>query len=191
MDQNKTQPITHPTTAGRFHQFSQTGGTTMNTINKKLHILISLLIFIGCAQINQGESEGQKINDLADRYYQTYFTFYPENGTILGIEEADHSGLSDNSIEGILSYQAAEDSIYDLVTTINPDILTTDDLVTFVVLKEALEASVDTRVCNKYLWTIDQMQPFFIRPFGEIAGAQPVGSAEARAGGPCGGQPRT
>ena len=153
----------------------------MNTINKKLHILISLLIIMGCTQYHQGESEGHKVNDLADLYYQANFAFYPENGTILGIEEADYSGLSNNSIEGIVSYRAAEDSIYALVTTINPDNLTTEDLVTFVVQKEALEASVDTRVCNKYLWTIDHMQPFFIHPFGEIAGAQPVGSAEARA----------
>jgi len=152
----------------------------MNAIKKKHHILISLLIFMSCAQVNQGESEGQKVNDLADRYHQTYFAFYPERGTILGIEEADHSGLSDNSMEGILSYQAAEDSIYAQVKTINPDNLTTDDLITYVQLKEALEASIGKRVCNNHLWTINHVQPFYSYPFNEVFGSQPTGDAVAR-----------
>jgi len=146
---------------------------------KKIIVLFAVMIF-GCSPTEKEEATTPNVNQLADIYITNLFKFYPEWGTFYGIEDADHSGLSNNSPSGLKAEQAAEDSLFTAVNSIEVELLSKDDLITYSLLEEALESSINNRVCKKHLWTINQMDGFHTW-YQYIGNTQPIGNEENRA----------
>ncbi|WP_187696273.1 DUF885 domain-containing protein [Xanthovirga aplysinae] len=142
-------------------------------------LLIICTLAISCSETKKVDSPSPDINQLADIYVSNSFKFYPELGTFYGIDNPDHAGLSDNSLSGLEARQAAEDSLIVAVRTINPDELSKSDLITYNILKNALESSINNRICKKHLWTINQMDAFYTW-FRYIGNTQPVGDTKSR-----------
>ncbi|MBN2772803.1 MAG: DUF885 domain-containing protein, partial [Prolixibacteraceae bacterium] len=115
----------------------------------------------------------------ADSYVSNMFKFHPEWGTYEGIENADHSGLTDNSVPGLRAEQCAEDLLFSLVKSVKVGELSKNDLVTYNILLEALESSINMRICNKHMWTINPMDAFYIY-FMYIGNSQPVNDSLSR-----------
>ena len=147
---------------------------------KRLFIFFIICQFLlSCTKDKVGESNSLDVNILADIYVKNIFRFYPEWGTFYSIENADHSSLSDNSINGLEVEKAAEDSLYALVQAVEQEKLSRKDLITYSILKESLESSIDTRVCKGHLWSINQMDAFYLW-FRYIGNTQPVGDSISR-----------
>ncbi len=136
------------------------------------------LIAIFCCETRK-EEKSSDINKLADEYVDLLFKFDPQWGTFYGIDNADNVSLSDISIEGLKKRHEAEDLLLQKVLTVVPSSLSSDNRSTYEILKEVLESSKATRVCQSHLWTIHQMDAFYIW-FKYIAETQPIGDSISR-----------
>ncbi|MCC5928980.1 MAG: DUF885 domain-containing protein [Cyclobacteriaceae bacterium] len=125
------------------------------------------------------DSSHPKITDLADGYIESYFKYHPEWGTFFGYEHTDHGNLFDNSETGIKNYEMVEDSIYHLLQDIEIEKLSIAEETTYAILKEKLESSINSRACQKHLWSINQMNGFQVE-LNYFANAQPVGDSAKR-----------
>ncbi|MFK5949947.1 MAG: DUF885 domain-containing protein [Methylococcales bacterium] len=144
-------------------------------MKRVLVTLLSVLIFSSCSMSSKTKSDSTDINTLADQYISNMFYFSPELSTYYGIEYANHRELSDISPNGVLKTQLAEDNLYRLLSNLNVEALSSDDLITYSLLKEALKSSINARVCKRHLWTINQMDSIFVW-FRYIADTQPIDS---------------
>ncbi len=142
--------------------------------------LFVLPLLLSCSTSEQPKGTPPDVNDLADRYVSNYFHFHPEWGTFYGIENANDSGLSNITPEGLASERSAEDSLMAELEKVDVNNLDQRDLATYSVLKTTLESNINVRVCNKHLWNMDQMGGFHIW-FNYIANTQPVGDSVSRA----------
>ena len=121
---------------------------TNHLMNMKMLFIFFIIcqFLLSCTKDKVGESNSLDVNILADVYVKNIFRFYPELGTFYSIENADNSSLSDNSINGLEVEKASEDSLYALVQAVDQEKLSRKDLITYSILKESLESSIDTRV---------------------------------------------
>lgn len=143
----------------------------------KRFIFLVLGITFSCEPKNNEKLSD--INILADEYVDLLFKFDPQWGTFYGIDSADNVNLTDISINGLTKRQEAEDLLLQKTLAIVPDNLSPDDRITYEILKEVLESSRATRVCQSHLWTIHQMDAFYLW-FQYIAETQPVGDSISR-----------
>ncbi len=117
----------------------------------------------------------------ADAYIDAWFQHFPEMATFYRIEGKSHDRLTDNTPEGRASWQAVEDQLLADLASVDAERLEgTDAWLPYGVLRESLEASRDSRVCQNHGWNIDQVWGWQISS-GELATAQPVSTAEERA----------
>ena len=87
----------------------------------------------------------------------------PELGTILGLPDAQHALVQDNSIEGGPA-EGEEDAWHKRLMKIDATALEgTDAGVIHGFLKELLESSIGSRVCKAELWSVDQIGGWQVR----------------------------
>lgn len=142
-------------------------------------VIITTLFAITIACKNQKDASHSKITEIADAYVEKYFEYHPEWGTFNGYERTDHGSLFDNSERGIHNYEVVEDSIYRLLQNIEIEKLSIPEKATFSILKEKLESSINSRVCKKHFWSINQMNGLQVE-FRNLANTQPVGDSIKR-----------
>lgn len=104
----------------------------------------------------------------------------PELGTILGLPDAQHALVQDNSIEGRARREGHEDAWHKRLTTIDATALEgTEAGVIHGFLKELLESSIGSRVCKTELWSVDQIGGWQVR-YGQLAQMQPIDTEKLR-----------
>jgi uncharacterized protein (DUF885 family) len=100
---------------------------------------------------NRAASE---INALADEYISTVLATRPELGTQYGIKGAHHSGITDNSLEGVRRRQKQLDSLYQRLLAVDSGAVRgRAESITYGVLRESLEEERQKRVCHFELWS--------------------------------------
>jgi len=132
---------------------------------------------------NEGGSRAEtaaRVNAAADAYLAAYFQHFPEWATFYRIEGATHDRLRDNTAAGRAAWQAVEDDLIAKLASVRVADLEGSAAVTYEVLREQLESSRQARVCRSENWAVDQVWGWQIA-LGELADAQPVGTAEERA----------
>lgn len=127
--------------------------------------------------INQARRD---VNLIADEYLESYFQQYPEQGTFLGIPGTPHDKLGDISVAAIDEWHKKEDRFLMRLELIEPELLeNTPEYVTYLHLREQLEANVGERVCRSELWEIGPLHSWPAM-FSLMAEKQPVGDNRAR-----------
>ncbi|MDC6350457.1 DUF885 domain-containing protein [Zeaxanthinibacter sp. PT1] len=152
----------------------------LNPLCRASICLFSILILSLTACKDNKENPGDQsfnIDKLANDYLQAYFDHYPEWATIDGQPGANHSRLSDNSMQGIARFQRVEDSIWELLHQLDT---TGSDYPVYIKLKDELEASRVKRVCKQETWNINAQEAFFHSPFLKLGQRQPVGDEASR-----------
>ncbi len=149
-----------------------------------LALLIALVA--GCAQVSEPSydlsqhARAAEINALADQYVDDYLKVHPGEATLRGYKSADHSTLANNSLEAIAEIRLKEDKLLEKVASITvADLFDQEEWITHGVLKEALEASRDLRVCRSELWNVNHLTGWQVH-FSRLVGAQPVESDKNR-----------
>ena len=105
----------------------------------------------------------------------------PELGTILGLPDAKHGLVQDNSLEARARRQAEEDAWQARLAKIDAKALEgTDAWVLHGFIDELLQTSIGSRVCEAELWNVDQMGGWQVR-YGQLAQMQPIDSEPLRA----------
>jgi uncharacterized protein (DUF885 family) len=132
--------------------------------------------------VNEGGSRAEtaaRVNAAADAYLAAYFQHFPEWATFYRIEGATHDRFRDNTAAGRAAWQAVEDDLIAKLASVRVAELDGSAAVTYEVLREQLESSRQARVCRSESWAVDQVWGWQIA-LGELADAQPVGTAEER-----------
>jgi uncharacterized protein (DUF885 family) len=117
---------------------------------------------------------------LADEMVAALKRRSPEIGTFLGLPDADHAGITDNSLEARARLRDEEDRWMARLAAIDARVLAgRPEWTIHGFLREALESAVATRVCEEELWSVDQMGGWQTR-YSRLAAIQPIETAVQR-----------
>jgi uncharacterized protein (DUF885 family) len=126
------------------------------------------------------EPADTRVRTLADAYVSGFFDQFPEQATVYGLKDRRHDRLSDISPASRQKWEAQEDRWLADVRAIDPAGIDSRSLrATYEILREALEASVASRVCRSELWNVSQMTGWQVG-LGYVVTIQPTGSDQAR-----------
>ena len=154
-------------------------------------LFTSILILAACSSPNRdqetktpapsADSLSARVTSLADEYVQAYIASYPEQVAALGLPNAANDRLSDNSLDGLRSWQAKEDDWAAEMAKIDGNLLWgRPEWLTYGFLREALEGSRGLRIARAELWPVNQMSGWQAG-FSQLAAIQPVGTPDFRA----------
>jgi uncharacterized protein (DUF885 family) len=127
-------------------------------------------------------SAHDELQRLGDEYIDAVAALDPI-AIVSGLSDVrtpDYSALTDNTPDGLASFQRKEDSILERLRKIDPAPLARADWVTWQSLKETLEASVGQRVCRSELWDLNHLASWHTS-LATQAREQPVGTDAERA----------
>jgi uncharacterized protein (DUF885 family) len=157
----------------------------MNATKRRLYagtLALAAFAVPAHAQDTRADSLARQVTSLADEVMQTALTRSPELATFLGLPGMRHEGLSDNSLQAMVRYQAADDDFARRVLAIDPEPLVgREEYVTLGFLREAAQSGAQGRVCRNELWAgVNQMFGWQVS-LPRLAQVQPVGTDELRA----------
>jgi uncharacterized protein (DUF885 family) len=113
---------------------------------------------------------------LADDVVAAIKRDQPEIGTYLGLPDARHGAIQDNSLEAVARRRGEEDGWRQRLAAIDAKALTgSPEWVIHGALNELLQTSFETRVCEAELWGVDQIGGWQVR-YGQLAQMQPIDS---------------
>jgi uncharacterized protein (DUF885 family) len=111
---------------------------------------------------------------LADEMVAAFKRHVPELGTYLGLPDADHGRIVDNSLDARAKRRVEEDQFLKKLKTIDEQALAgRPEWVIHGFIREALETSIGNRVCEAELWSVDQMGGWQAQ-YGQLAQIQPI-----------------
>ena len=141
---------------------------------------IVLLLLTGCSDNSNNKTSVPSIVELADSYYERILETFPESAYYADIELENHTGIHSNELSEIAQWENYEDSLYAELSKLEvTQILEKKDKITYWLLKEELESSIDLRICKRNLWDVEHMSGWQ-SGWISIAEFQPVGSKELR-----------
>ena len=122
-----------------------------------------------------------RLRSRHDAYLEAYFQRNPDQVTLYGVPGRRHDALPDNSLDALRAWQAREDAFLAQAKQIDPAAIEAPRLRgTYAIVREALEASIEARVCRAELWTVSQFVNGWQVQDGYTVTIQPVGTDEAR-----------
>jgi uncharacterized protein (DUF885 family) len=120
------------------------------------------------------------VQALADSYLNAWFDRNPEQATIYGVPGRRHDRLNDNSLPALAQWQQREDEFLRQAKTIDPTAIENPRLrATYAIVREALDASIGSRICRSELWNVSEMTGWHTA-LGYVVTIQPVGTDQAR-----------
>lgn len=149
--------------------------------------LIFILALIACAPLwaqqaeeKSPEREASRVTSLARLYYNNRLSYEPEQAYFSGIELDRHDGLHDNSPRAWTGFQAFEGTVLPKLQGMDPELLLGRvEWITYAYMLEDVVARSRLRVCQDYLWNVNQMGGWHTR-YPRIAEMQPVGTRALR-----------
>ena len=148
----------------------------------KLALLCSAILFIAACspEASDPEPEHRGIEEIADEFLAATLERNPNMGTYYAIEGARHDRLYDNSLDALAEWQAREDAWLTELNTIGaPTEVGSRDWVTYGIMHESLEGSVETRVCRSELWQASTTTAWY-RGLPFVFEVQPVDTEDER-----------
>jgi len=123
-----------------------------------------------------------RVDSLANAYWATYLDLNPEEGTALGLPNADHARIFDNRLAAIERGHARFDALRTATLAIDTAAVAgTPQEVTYAILREALESEAARRTCRTELWGVASYVNGWQAVYTDVALLQPVGSDSLRA----------
>jgi uncharacterized protein (DUF885 family) len=143
---------------------------------KHLGLLLALGITITASQPSSKPIDAAATVALADEVVAAVKRYLPELGTYLGLPDAEHGRITDNSLDARAARQADEDKWWARLTAIDERALVgRPEWIIYGALREALQTSMGNRVCETELWSVDQMGGWQTQ-YGRLAQMQPIES---------------
>src|SRR5262245_61180884 len=104
------------------------------------------------------ESADVRVRKLADQYLEGFFDRNPDQVTFYGVPGRHHDRLPDNSLAAQKAWEAKEDAWLVEARAITAASIESPSLkATHAIIREALESSINGRVCRSELWNVSQM----------------------------------
>jgi uncharacterized protein (DUF885 family) len=151
-------------------------------------IVISLVVLLSAcrkkeapAEQTSAEDTAARVTALADEYIKEALSRYPEQAEFLGLPEAAHDRLTDNSLEALRSWREKEDRWSSELSRMGAASLWgRSEWLTYGFLREMVESSRAARIVRSELWPVNHMSGWQ-SGFAQLALIQPVGTPEKRA----------
>jgi uncharacterized protein (DUF885 family) len=122
----------------------------------------------------------EEMRALADDLVASIKRHNPEIGTVLGLPDAEHGRVTDNSLDGRAQRRSEEDVFRARLSAIDQTALEgRPEWLIYGFVKEALESSFASRVCETELWSVDQMGGWQVN-YGQLAQMQPIDTDSLR-----------
>ncbi len=126
------------------------------------------------------EPAHRSIEEVADEFLAATLERTPTMGTYYAIEGARHDRLYDNSLDALAEWESRQDAWLKELNTIGaPTEVGSRDWVTYGIMHEKLESSVETRVCRSELWPASTATAWY-RGLPFVFEVQPVDTADER-----------
>lgn len=143
---------------------------------KSLGIFLAIGITVTAYQAPSTPPAAAATVALADEMVAAFKRHFPELGTYLGLPDAEHGRISDNSLEARARRRAEEDEWLKKLNAIDDKALAgRPEWVIHGFLREALQTSIGNRICETELWSVDQMGGWQAQ-YGQLAQMQPIDS---------------
>ena len=127
------------------------------------------------------DSLALRVRQLADTYLTAYFEQHPDEATLDGVANTRHDRLPDNAPATLAQWQKREDAWLATLKRINPSRLAgRSEWVAYGIMRDAIEASVATRVCRFELWSVAHTGGGWLGTITSLAALQGVGTEDAR-----------
>ena len=140
----------------------------------------ALLLTAGCQPAAPQQSAAERVNELADRYYDWTLERVPEQSYFAAVEIERHDGLFDNSLESLHAAEAVEDDLLAAISAVPEEqLIGKTAWITRAFLEQQLRASVAQRACRTELWNVNQMAGWQLG-YAQVANLQPVGAPDLR-----------
>jgi uncharacterized protein (DUF885 family) len=154
----------------------------MSAVRQTLPAILTLL---ACAPATVASPRPRdpagEVTRLADEYVAAFFERIPEAATRRGRPNANHGGITDNSLAATAGWRRREDGWLSWLRAIDADALQNrPEWVTYGILREVIEGSVAVRVCRTELWNLNT-NGGWQASYTSLAGLQPVGTDSLRA----------
>lgn len=122
----------------------------------------------------------ERVNRIADRYYQTTLEYKPELAYFSSLEVTRHDGIHDNGPAARRAAELQSDEMLREMESIDPESLAgLPEWITYVYLSQALQADLALRVCRSEWWNVNHMGGWH-SSYASLAQMQPVGTQELR-----------
>jgi len=133
----------------------EAGSVQRHAITRMARALLAAAVLLGISSCGEPKSRSRSVDAIADEYLSALLERHPEMGTYYSIPGARHDRLTDNSLESLAAWQQREDAwLAELDRIGAPGAVGSRDWGTYGVLREALAASIDERVCRNELWSV-------------------------------------
>ncbi|QSQ26220.1 DUF885 domain-containing protein [Pyxidicoccus parkwayensis] len=143
-------------------------------------VLASACVLVVAGPAQAAKSPAARMKALADRAVALGLEEDPVSGYILGLPLPDHAHWSPRAPADIARIDAAEDSMWAELRTLDPAALTTPALkLDHALLTERLAVQKGLRVCRSELWNVNHMDGWQLT-LAKYARFQPVGTAAER-----------
>lgn len=147
-------------------------------------IVLSVLVLFcyGCNDNTEELSLENTINNMADAYLKRLFETFP--GRNYNFEDFDTQGVNiyNNSIKHLEGWHQFEDSLYMALNKIDLDKeIEKGARITYWILREELESSIQLRVCKEELWNVNHLTGIHTYLINLIE-SQPVKTLEQQEG---------
>jgi uncharacterized protein (DUF885 family) len=110
------------------------------------------------AQQGTPQNPAVAVTQLADQFVAATMERWPEVATFLGVPNAQHARVFDNSPEAKAAWDQQVDSFQSSLRAINKGGLAgRPELITYGFLEQAISEEIGTRPCSAELWNVDQM----------------------------------
>jgi uncharacterized protein (DUF885 family) len=111
------------------------------------------------AQQGTPQNPAVAITQVADAFVAATMARWPEAATFLGVPNAQHGRVFDNSPEAKAAWDKQVDSFQASLRAVNKGGLAgRPELITYGFVEQALAEEIGLRTCNAELWKVDQMQ---------------------------------
>ncbi len=149
-------------------------------MRRPLLLAATLCFLTACQPSAPRQSAAERIEALADQYYDWALERTPERAYFSGVEIDRHDGLFDNSPEARAAAEAVEDELLAAVTAVAEDELVGSAAwITKAFLEQELHSESDLRICRHELWNVNQMSGWQLA-YAQLAALQPVGTPGLR-----------
>jgi uncharacterized protein (DUF885 family) len=135
------------------------------------------LLAAGCVQTPR-RADADAVRALADAYLAAILDRYPETVTYYGLA-GPQDRLTDNSLEALAVWESKEDAFLTRLRSLARPAPGGAGWVAYGIMREALEASVEARVCRIELWHVSEADGWHTTiPY--LAEIQPVETPQER-----------
>ena len=140
-------------------------------------LCLSMFLF---ASVTSYASNLDQITTIADQFESEYFAASPETSLLSGRAEPVLSRFDDHSWIAYQDFELRKDEFLHRLQQIDPQTLKgTPQYITYRLLKDTLEHSKASRICNEPLWKVSPLDGWHVVST-QIAELQPVGTPEYR-----------